>query len=130
VAEVFTDEERSLILHYLGYPKEQLHVAAGNLGYRMNNTAMDYVTTSFYRLDPAGAERVREGLRQLKCIDEALSSLYGKAHVKRTGDIELDAAGGRRHLLAERRRQIRQMADDLAVPINPLSSGGCRVSNT
>lgn len=128
---VFTEDERSLILHYLGYPKEGLEIAAGSLGYRMVNTSLQYLETTFYRLAPEGVERVREGLRELKCIDEQLAKLRSRAGVVKTGDVEMDVAGGRRMLLAERRRFVTQLSNDLAAPINPSAAGsGPRVVNT
>lgn len=130
MSQVFTAEEESQILHYLGYPKEQTAIAGGSLGYRMNNTSLDYLRTSFHRVSVEGASRVREQLAELRCIDQALSALRSKAHVVRTGDIELDATKGRRLLLAERRRYVQMLSEDLAAPINPWAGGGPRVSNT
>jgi hypothetical protein len=130
-AGVFTEEEQSLILHYLGYPKDSAEVAATSLGYRMVNNSLQYLQTTFLRLAPEGVERVREGLRELKCIDQELSKLRSRAAVKKTGDAELDVPGARRMLLAERRRYITLLSNDLAAPINPSANGsGPRVVNT
>lgn len=128
---VFTEEERSLILHYLGYPKESTQIAAGSLGYRLVNNSLQYLESTFYRLAPEGVQRVREGLRELRCIDEELKKLRSRAAVKNTGDVELDVPGGRRMLLAERRRYVQQLSTDLAAPVNPYAQGaGPRVTNT
>lgn len=127
---VFTEDERSLILHYLGYPKEQAALGIGSNGYRITNTSLQYLESTFYRLSPEGVERVREGLRELRCIDQELSKLRGRASVTKTGDVEMDATKGRRFLLAERRRLIGELSNDLASPINPHTLSGARVSNT
>ncbi len=127
---VFTEDERSLILHYLGYPKEQGELGIGSNGYRITNTSLQYLESTFYRLAPEGVERVREGLRELRCIDQELSKLRARAAITKTGDVEIDATKGRRYLLAERRRHVEQLSSDLAAPINPYQLNGARVRNT
>ncbi len=130
-AAVFSQEEQAAIMHYLGYPKQAGAILAGAQGYRVNNYSFGYLESSLLRLSEEGAAHVREALRELRCIDQQLTSLRSKATVKRTGDVELDIRGGRKLLLGERRRMIEQMAMDLAVPINPASAAtGPRVTNT
>lgn len=128
---MFSEEDLSKILQYLGYPKQTGLVASTSDGTRMNSPSLDYLYTSLLRLSPEGETRAREDMCKIHQVDVQLASLITKATLESTGDLKFNMRAGRTILLAERRRLVNQLADDLGAPPNPFAhGGGPRVSNT
>jgi hypothetical protein len=129
---VFSEDEKSRIYHYLGYPKQNALDQGLSSGYAISNAAsMQYLFDALNRISEEGAARVREDLRQLVCIDQELIAMRGNAGVLGAGEVKLDAMKGRSHLKKDRNDYVKRLGDDLGVMPNygALQFGG-RVRNT
>lgn len=127
---MFTEEEKSRILHALGYPKFSDVGAALGFAHPSANAASDMVYDAFRRLDPHGEQRVREDLAEIECIHCELRKLRPKASITGASETKFDPKAARLMLLGDLRRATETLALDLGAPINPLSpTGGQRVVN-
>lgn len=128
----FSEDEKSRIQHYLGYPKQTALDDGLSSGYAISNAAtMQYLFDALKRLSPEGAARVREDLQQLACIDQEIIAMRGYAGVTGAAEMQLDAAKGRTHLKKDRLDYVKRLADDLGVrPNRGAMQFGGRVSNT
>lgn len=128
----FTEDERSRIMHVLGYPKQHALENSFATSYAISMSAtLQYLFDAFNRIDQDGQNRVREDLAQIACIDRQLIELRGQAGVTGAGEVKLDAQAGRKHLKQDRLDYVRRLCDDLGVPPNPASAQfGGRVRNT
>ena len=67
----FTEDERSRILHVLGYPKQNALENSFATGYAISQSStLQYLFDAFRRLSAEGETRVREDLAQIQCIDK------------------------------------------------------------
>ena len=128
----FTEDERSRILHVLGYPKQNALENSFATGYAISQSAtLQYLFDAFRRISAEGEARVREDLAQIQCIDRQLVELRGQAGVTNAGDVTLDPSAGRKHLKRDRLDYVNRLCDDLGVPVNPASRQfGPQVRNT
>jgi hypothetical protein len=132
VGPVFTEDEQSRIMQYLGYPKQTALEQSYATGYALSNHyTYKYLVDAFNRISADGATRTREALAELQCIDQQLRDMRAQAGVKGAAEVQLDAMEGRRHLKLERADWIRRLCDSLGVEPNPKSQQhGGRVVNT
>ncbi len=130
-AAVFSEMEQAEIQNYLGYPKQAGKVLEGSDGFRINNYSFQHLETALLRISEEGAVLIRHTLAELRCIDQQMAAMRGKAGVVRTGDVALDVRGGLRMLNGERERMLNKLSLQLASPRNPFAAGGGnRVVNT
>lgn len=128
----FSEDDKSRIYHYLGFPKQNALDQGLASGYAISNASnMQYLFDALNRISPEGEARVREDLQQLACIDAELIAMRQQAGVKGAGEVQLDATEGRRHLKRDRIDYVRRLGDDLGVQPNPGAlQYGSRVRNT
>jgi hypothetical protein len=129
----FSEEEKTKILHFLGYPRWFALAPAIAFGYPAAIQPLYVTEDAFKRLSPDGRNQVRRDLCDLDEVECLIRSDNKRGGVTSTGGITFDARLGRTKLLAERRRLISILADDLGVFPNPNSqtfNGGMRVTNT
>lgn len=128
----FSEDEKSRIYHYLGYPKQNALDQGLSSGYAISNAfTMQYLFDALNRISPEGETRIREDLAQLQCIDEQLIALRAQAGIEGLGDVKLNARAARLHLRQDRNVYVQRLGDDLGVRPNPgaLQYSG-RVVNT
>lgn len=117
-----SEDEKSRIMHYLGYPKQSALEQSYATGYAITHAySQKYLFDAFQRIDAHGEARVREDLQQLACIDQQLIALRANAGVKSAGEVQLDAEAGRRLLKMDRVDYVRRLCDDLGVELNTRS---------
>lgn len=131
----FSEEERTKILHFLGYPRFLALGPSIAFGYPQASQPLFIAENAFKQVSPAARAQIRVDVCDLDNIDAKIRLLVGKVEVEQIDKLKLNTRRGYNLLKRERRRLVLQLADDLGAPINPNSKtygaeGGDRVYNT
>lgn len=116
----FTDDEKTRVLHHLGYPDWQSLASSIQLGYPASTQPLFLVRDSFDRLSPGGEQSVRKDLCELEQIERQLSEARSRFKVSRVGEVTINTAETSM-LRTEYLYWQRRLSDDLGVAPNPYA---------
>ena len=116
----FTDEEKTRILHHLGYPDWQSVASSIQLGYPASTQPLFLVRDSFQRLSTGGEYSVRRDLCELESIEKQLSDARSRFKATKLGELHLNEKETRM-LRQEYVFWQRRLSDDLGVAPNPYA---------
>lgn len=116
----FTDDEKTRVLHFLGYPDWQSLASSIQLGYPASTQPLFLVRDSFDRLSPAGENSVRRDLCECEAIEGQLSDARSRMRATQIGEMKLNAQETAQ-LRGELQFWVKRLADDLGVFVNPYS---------
>ncbi len=121
----FTDEEKTEILRFLGYPDWQSMASSVGLGYPSATQPMYQVVDAFGRITPTGREQVRRDVEELKCIENQRSEARKRFAVLGLEDVRINP-NETRQLAQEIDYWTTRLANDLGCIPNPyaLASNG------
>lgn len=117
----FTDDEKTRILRFLGYPDWQQLSQSIQLGFPAASQPLFLVFDSFNRMTPTAEERIRFDLCQCEAVENQMIDARSRLKASRIGDLHVDGARERRALVADLEYWTRRLADDLGVFPNPYA---------
>lgn len=116
----FTDDEKTKILRYLGYPDWVSMSQSIQLGYPAAAQPMFLVVDAFNRMTPTAEGKIRFDLCQLDKIECQIGDAPSRMKARRIGDLEINPQEFNQLLGLLRFWTIR-LADDFGVTVNPMS---------
>lgn len=119
-ANNLTDDEKTRMLHFLGYPSWQSLAQSIALGYPAATQPLFLVYDAFLRVDNGGANNARKDLCQCEAIEAQLGDARGRMKVTGVGNIAMNRAETSQ-LREELQFWTKRLADDLGVCANPYS---------
>ena len=126
---ILSQEEKTSILHHLGYMSQQQAAASMSLGIPSVSQPMYLVALAIERIPESAVGRIRKYLAILEKIEGAMLDVLDQLLVDKVGNIEMrsDAGDAIEH---EYKRWAQRLANDLGAPLNPyaekFSSTGAR----
>lgn len=117
----FTDDEKTEILRFLGYPDWVSLASSVQLGYPAASQPMFLVMDSFHRITPSARALVRHDVGELVCIERQLSEARTRMRAVKLEGMELNPHETRQ-LRGELAYWTKRLEDDFGVKYNPMSS--------
>jgi len=117
----FTDEEKTEILRFLGYPDWQSVASSVQLGYPAASQPMFLLVDAFNRISPTGRARVRSDMSELECIERQISQSRDRMRAVKLEGLEFNQ-GEAGQLRQELQFWTMRLEDDFGVKRNPYST--------
>ena len=116
----FAENQRTRILHFLGYPNWQSLAQSIQLGYPAASQPLFLVYDAFFRISLEAVPTVVQDLCECEDIEKQLSGARSRMKATQIGDLKPNM-----HEARDLRRELtywsRRLADDLGVNPNPYS---------
>lgn len=116
----FTDDEKTRILRFLGYPDWVSLAGSIQLGYPASGQPLYLVRDSFNRLTETGEQSVRKDLCECEKVEKAISSSTDRLKASKVGEITMNADEMDK-LVKLLQFWVKRLSDDLGVFPNPFS---------
>jgi len=117
----FTDEEKTEILRFLGYPDWQSLSSSIQLGYPAASQPMFLLVDAFHRITPSARAIVRRDVEELRCIEQQMGSARQRMRAVKLEGLEFNKTE-----TAQLRQELQywttRLEDDFGVRRNPYSS--------
>lgn len=117
----FTDDEKTAILRFLGYPDWVSLAASVQLGYPSASQPMYLVVDAFKRISPTARALLRVDLAECVCIEEQLSQARSRMRATKLEGMTLNPNEANQ-LRGELAYWTNRLADDLGAPKNPFAA--------
>lgn len=119
--EEFSDEEKTEILRFLGYPDWRSLASSIQLGYPAASQPMFLVVDSFKRLTPTARQAIRGDLKELRCIESQMAEARLRFRAVKLENMELNPKEPAM-LREELKYWTMRLEDDFGVKRNPYST--------
>ncbi len=116
----FTPQERSRILHFLGYLNVSQLAASIQLGIPTGSQPLFLVEDAMKRLFPEGEDSVRRDLCELESIEKQLGDARSRFKADSMGNLKMNRSEPMQ-LRQELDYWTKRLADDLGVFPNPYA---------
>ncbi len=117
---LLTDQQKTRMLHHLGYPSWELLAQSMQLGFPAASQPLFLVYQAFLMISPGGIENALRDLCQCEAIEEQLGTARERMKATSIGSITLNAKEAQ-SLRVELQFWTKRLADDLGVNVNPYS---------
>lgn len=117
----FTDEEKTEILRFLGYPDWVSLASSVQLGYPAASQPMFLIVDAFHRMSPPAREQIRRDVHELVCIERQMSDARTRFRATKLEGMTLNP-NETRQLRAELEYWTMRLEDDFGVKRNPTST--------
>lgn len=117
----FTDDEKTEILRFLGYPDWISLASSIQLGFPAASQPMFLLVDSFNRISPTARARVREDVHELQCIERQMSDARQRMRATKLEGLEFNKTETMQ-LRQELQYWTMRLEDDFGVKRNPYST--------
>jgi hypothetical protein len=118
---VFTDDEKTEILRFLGYPDWISVSSSIQLGYPAASQPMFLLVDAFNRISPSARAQVRSDLTELRCIEGQISDARTRMRAIKLEGLEFNQNEAQQ-LRQELQYWTMRLEDDFGVKRNPFST--------
>jgi len=117
---LLTDQQKTRMLHFLGYPSWEQLAQSMQLGFPAASQPLFLVYQAFLMISPGGIENALRDLCECESCEAQMGSSRERMKATTIGSISLNARESQM-LRSELQYWTKRLADDLGVNVNPYS---------